>query len=164
MAHLYSSANHNGGNDRGFGNRVEFFLRGELTSRFLAKAATVIVISRAVLWYYLGELNGPVSDAKSSTHLRELGPRPVQASQSRFPETVIALPIPRRLTRSFLRDPSTCVLQCSRQASFALPNLIFTTRERVFLWAHTRSESRARGPFARLSQTPDRFRGFRHLP
>jgi hypothetical protein len=52
---------------------LEFFLRGEFTSRFLAKAATVIVISGAVLWYYLGELKRPVSDARSSTHLRDMG-------------------------------------------------------------------------------------------
>ncbi len=52
---------------------LEFFLRGELTSRFLAKAVTVIVISGAVLWYYLGELKRRVSDARSSTHLRDGG-------------------------------------------------------------------------------------------
>jgi uncharacterized protein DUF5671 len=49
---------------------LEFFLRGEFTSRFLSKAATVIVISGAVLWYYLGELKRPVSDTRSSTRLR----------------------------------------------------------------------------------------------
>jgi hypothetical protein len=32
------------------------FLRGELTARFVAKAATVIVISGGVFWYYLGSL------------------------------------------------------------------------------------------------------------
>jgi hypothetical protein len=35
---------------------LTFFLRGELTSRFLAKAITVIVISGGVFWYYLGSL------------------------------------------------------------------------------------------------------------
>jgi hypothetical protein len=35
---------------------LAFFLRGELTSRFLAKAVTVIVISGGVFWYYLGSL------------------------------------------------------------------------------------------------------------
>lgn len=45
---------------------LEYFLRGEFTSRFLAKAATVIVISGAVLWYYLGELKRPASDARNS--------------------------------------------------------------------------------------------------
>jgi hypothetical protein len=38
---------------------LEYFLRGELTSRFIAKAATVIVISGGVFWYYLGELRTP---------------------------------------------------------------------------------------------------------
>lgn len=38
---------------------LEYFLRGELTSRFIAKAATVIVISGGVFWYYLGELRAP---------------------------------------------------------------------------------------------------------
>jgi Domain of unknown function (DUF5671) len=52
---------------------LQFFLRGEFTSRFLAKAATVIVISGAVLWYYLGELKRSVSDARSSKHLRDMG-------------------------------------------------------------------------------------------
>lgn len=35
---------------------LAIFLRGELTSRFLAKAVTVIVISGGVFWYYLGSL------------------------------------------------------------------------------------------------------------
>lgn len=52
---------------------LEFFLRGEFTSRFLAEAATVIVISGAVLWYYLGELKRPSSDARSSLDLRDFG-------------------------------------------------------------------------------------------
>jgi Domain of unknown function (DUF5671) len=52
---------------------LEFFLRGEFTSRFLAKAVTVFVISGAVLWYYLGELKRRVPDARSSTHLRDWG-------------------------------------------------------------------------------------------
>jgi hypothetical protein len=51
---------------------LEFFLRGEFTSRFLAKAATVIVISGAVLWYYLGELKRPASDARSSLDSRDV--------------------------------------------------------------------------------------------
>jgi Domain of unknown function (DUF5671) len=52
---------------------LEFFLRGEFTSRFLAKAGTVIVISGAVLWYYLGELKRPASDARSALDLRDAG-------------------------------------------------------------------------------------------
>lgn len=51
---------------------LEFFLRGEFTSRFLAEAATVILISGAVLWYYLGELKRPQSDARSSFDLRDV--------------------------------------------------------------------------------------------
>ncbi len=35
---------------------LTIFLRGELTSRFVAKAITVIVISGGVFWYYLGSL------------------------------------------------------------------------------------------------------------
>jgi len=35
---------------------LTIFLRGELTSRFVAKAVTVIVISGGVFWYYLGSL------------------------------------------------------------------------------------------------------------
>jgi uncharacterized protein DUF5671 len=41
---------------------LEYFLRGEFTSRFIAKAATVIVISGAVFWYYLGELKTAALD------------------------------------------------------------------------------------------------------
>jgi hypothetical protein len=52
---------------------LEFFLRGEFTSRFLAKAGTVIVISGAVLWYYLGELKRPASEARSALDLRDAG-------------------------------------------------------------------------------------------
>jgi uncharacterized protein DUF5671 len=52
---------------------LEYFLRGEFTSRFLAKAATVIVISGAVLWYYLGELKRPASDARTVLNSRDAG-------------------------------------------------------------------------------------------
>ena len=52
---------------------LAFFLRGEVTSRFLAEAATVIVISGAVLWYYLGELKRHASEARSSLDLRDTG-------------------------------------------------------------------------------------------
>lgn len=52
---------------------VQFFLRGEFTSRFLAKAATVIVLSGSVLWYYLGGLKKPAADTKNPLDLRDLG-------------------------------------------------------------------------------------------
>lgn len=52
---------------------LTFFLRGEFTSRFLAEAATVIVIAGAVLWYYLGELKRHATDAKTSFDLRDAG-------------------------------------------------------------------------------------------
>ena len=50
---------------------LAFFLRGEVTSQFLAKAATVVVISGAVLWYYLGELKRPACDSKGSLDSRD---------------------------------------------------------------------------------------------
>jgi hypothetical protein len=52
---------------------LTFFLRGEFTSRFLAEASTVIVISGAVLWYYLGELKRHPSDANASLDFRDGG-------------------------------------------------------------------------------------------
>jgi hypothetical protein len=35
---------------------LTYFLRGELTARFVARVGTVFVISGAVFWYYLGSL------------------------------------------------------------------------------------------------------------
>ena len=35
---------------------LAYFLRGELTSRFVAKVAVTLVISAGVFWYYLGSL------------------------------------------------------------------------------------------------------------
>jgi hypothetical protein len=35
---------------------LTFFLRGELTARFVAKVATVLVIAAGVFWYYFGSL------------------------------------------------------------------------------------------------------------
>ena len=35
---------------------LTYFLRGELTARFVAKVATVLVISSGVFWYYFGPL------------------------------------------------------------------------------------------------------------
>jgi hypothetical protein len=51
---------------------LAIFLHGEFTSRFLAKAATVVAISGAVLWYYLGELKRPASAARTSSDLRDI--------------------------------------------------------------------------------------------
>jgi len=45
---------------------LEYFLRGEFTSRFIAKAVTVIVISGAVFWYYMGELKRSASEARNA--------------------------------------------------------------------------------------------------
>jgi uncharacterized Tic20 family protein len=42
---------------------VTFFLRGELTLRFVTKAATAIAISGGVFWYYLASLKAPAQDA-----------------------------------------------------------------------------------------------------
>jgi hypothetical protein len=50
-----------------------FFLQGQFTSQFLSKAATVIVISGAVFWYYMGELKRPASVRSGSLDLRDLG-------------------------------------------------------------------------------------------
>jgi len=36
---------------------LAFFLRGELTSRFVAKVATALVIAGGVFWYYMGSLS-----------------------------------------------------------------------------------------------------------
>jgi hypothetical protein len=52
---------------------LAFYLQGEFTSRFLAKAATVLVISGAVLWYYMGELKRPAFTARSSMDFRDAG-------------------------------------------------------------------------------------------
>jgi hypothetical protein len=35
---------------------LTFFLRGELTARFIAKAATVLLIAGGIFWYYFGSL------------------------------------------------------------------------------------------------------------
>jgi len=35
---------------------LTYFLRGELTARFLAKVAAVLVISSGIFWYYIGSL------------------------------------------------------------------------------------------------------------
>ena len=35
---------------------LTYFLRGELTARFVAKVATVLLIAGGVFWYYLSSL------------------------------------------------------------------------------------------------------------
>jgi len=45
---------------------LTYFLRGELTSRFVLKALTAIVISGGVFWYYLASLRQPASGAASA--------------------------------------------------------------------------------------------------
>lgn len=45
---------------------LNYFLRGELTTRFVAKVAVVLVIAGGVFWYYLGSLQkGPVPTKSS---------------------------------------------------------------------------------------------------
>ncbi len=42
---------------------LTYFLRGELTARFLAKVITVIAISGGIFWYYLSSLKRAASEA-----------------------------------------------------------------------------------------------------
>ena len=46
---------------------LTYFLRGELTSRFILKALTAIVISGGVFWYYLVSLKRPGPEAANAT-------------------------------------------------------------------------------------------------
>ncbi len=43
---------------------LTFFLRGELTARFVAKVSVVLVIAGGVFWYYLGSLQKGASAAR----------------------------------------------------------------------------------------------------
>ena len=45
---------------------VTYFLRGEITLRFITKAAVAIVISGGVFWYYLVSLKAPAQEAASA--------------------------------------------------------------------------------------------------
>jgi hypothetical protein len=45
---------------------LTFFLRGELTSRFVAKVAVVLVIAGGVYWYYVGSLQKGALELKKS--------------------------------------------------------------------------------------------------
>jgi hypothetical protein len=44
---------------------LTYFLRGELTARFVLKVSVVLLISGGVFWYYLGSLQKGASAAKS---------------------------------------------------------------------------------------------------
>lgn len=43
---------------------LSYFLRGELTPRFVLKVLTVFVIAGGVFWYYLGSLQKPAGDIR----------------------------------------------------------------------------------------------------
>jgi hypothetical protein len=45
---------------------LTYFLRGELTARFVAKVAVVLVIAGGVFWYYMGSLQRTPQPAKKS--------------------------------------------------------------------------------------------------
>ena len=44
---------------------LSYFLRGELTARFVLKALTVIVIAGSIFWYYLGFLKRHATDGEA---------------------------------------------------------------------------------------------------
>jgi hypothetical protein len=44
---------------------LTYFLRGELTARFVAKVSVVLVIAGGVFWYYLGSLQKSAAAARS---------------------------------------------------------------------------------------------------
>jgi len=56
MAHLHRAAHRRRHRDRRSHHVLTYFLRGELTARFVAKVATVLLIAGGVLWYYFGSL------------------------------------------------------------------------------------------------------------
>src|SRR5271156_1711920 len=45
---------------------LTYFLRGELSARFVSKVATVLVISGGVFWYYTGSLAAKVTSRKNA--------------------------------------------------------------------------------------------------
>jgi threonine/homoserine/homoserine lactone efflux protein len=45
---------------------LTFFLRGELTARFVAKVTVVLVIAGGVYWYYVGSLQKSALESKKS--------------------------------------------------------------------------------------------------
>lgn len=44
---------------------LAYFLRGELTMRFVSKVFTVLVIAGGIFWYYLDSLRGGAEDAEA---------------------------------------------------------------------------------------------------
>jgi Domain of unknown function (DUF5671) len=55
---------------------LTYFLRGELTARFVAKVATVLIISGGVFWYYFGGLRKSDSAAPPAPHPLSSGSKP----------------------------------------------------------------------------------------
>jgi len=55
---------------------LTYFLRGELTARFIAKIATVLIISGGVFWYYFGGLRKSDSAASPVSHSVSSGSQP----------------------------------------------------------------------------------------
>jgi len=55
---------------------LTYFLRGELTARFIAKIATVLIISGGVFWYYFGGLRNSDSAASPVSHSVSSGSQP----------------------------------------------------------------------------------------
>jgi Domain of unknown function (DUF5671) len=51
---------------------VTYFLRGEITLRFITKAAVAIVISGGVFWYYLVSLKAPAQDAAAPSRANSI--------------------------------------------------------------------------------------------
>jgi uncharacterized protein YacL len=45
---------------------LTYFLRGELTGRFMAKTSVVLVIAGGVFWYYLGSLQKSATASRSA--------------------------------------------------------------------------------------------------
>jgi len=43
---------------------LTYFLRGELTARFVSKVATVLVLAGGVFWYYMGSLHSASSEKR----------------------------------------------------------------------------------------------------
>lgn len=54
---------------------LTYFLRGELTARFVAKVATVLTISGGVFWYYFGGLRKSDSTASRANNPLASGPK-----------------------------------------------------------------------------------------
>jgi ABC-type Fe3+-siderophore transport system permease subunit len=47
---------------------LTYYLRGEVTARFVAKAAVTLIISSGVFWYYLGSLREAHKEAANAAH------------------------------------------------------------------------------------------------